>query len=428
MRVDNPAVDPQELLTHAAWLHRLAARLVEASAVEDLLQDAYVVALKSPPRVVHSPRPWLAEVLRNLVRNGKRSSARLSARARLVADAATALPTAEQLLTQHEARRLVAELVSKLEEPFRSTVLLCYGEGLTPSEVARRQGVPAGTVRWRLKRGLDDLRAALDQRYGNDRRAWCLALAPLAAAAVPVAASFPVVGAIKLGAGVAAAAALGLWLGTWPASRPAAGARSGEAAAPASRAGNPGRGPRRFAAAGFVQPGPGAAPQTELSAAAPDGLARAGKPPSEAIQNLMQAGNAPTKGDSKAPVTIVMFTDFQCPFSARGQELMTQLLAAYPGQIRLVARNLPLPFHEHAKLAGEAALAAHEQGKFWQMHERLFANQKALDPPALEEHARPSGSMSQDSAGRSMTSVSGGRWRKTCAWPRRPGSTGHRPF
>ena len=105
----------------------------------------------------------------------------------------------------------------------------------------------------------------------------------------------------------------------------------------------------------------------------------------------MAPGNAPTKGPPDAPVTVVAFIRFQCPFSARAQPVLSELLAAYPKEVRLVVKQLPLGFHEHAKLAAEAALAAHEQGKYWAMHERLFANPKALDPPALEEHARALG-------------------------------------
>jgi protocatechuate 3,4-dioxygenase beta subunit len=93
-----------------------------------------------------------------------------------------ALPNAEALLERHELLRLLAALVSELDEPYRSTVLLWGEEGLEPVEIARRQGVPAGTVRWRLKQGLDRLRAQLDARYGGERRSWCLALGPLAKA------------------------------------------------------------------------------------------------------------------------------------------------------------------------------------------------------------------------------------------------------
>jgi hypothetical protein len=75
------------------------------------------------------------------------------------------------LLGRHQSLTQLAQLVSALEEPYRSTVLLRYGEELTPAEIARRYGLPAGTVRWRLKQGLDRLRVEMDRAQGS-RRAW----------------------------------------------------------------------------------------------------------------------------------------------------------------------------------------------------------------------------------------------------------------
>src|SRR6185436_7107507 len=118
----------------------------------------------------------------------------------------------EELLARHQALRVVAELVAELDEPFRSTILLCYGEGLEPSEVARRLGVPAGTVRWRLKRALDLLRERLDARHDGDRRRWVLLLAPAGRRHRPRAGRWLVRGALTAG-GVAALVLLTLALG-----------------------------------------------------------------------------------------------------------------------------------------------------------------------------------------------------------------------
>src|SRR5262245_9363856 len=214
---EDAVITVEQLLTHAGWLQRLAARLVDPSTAEDVVQETWEAALHSPPQAGRSARPWLATVLRNLVRNRARDDRRWEARAQRIAAADDApLPTAEDLLAHHQAQRLVAELVAELEEPYRSTVLLCYGQGLLPSEVASRQAIAAGTVRWRLKRGLDDLRAKLDARYGGDRKAWGAALAPLAAMApaVPPLAAGGGATALKLALGIAAIAAGALWLGT----------------------------------------------------------------------------------------------------------------------------------------------------------------------------------------------------------------------
>jgi protein-disulfide isomerase len=90
-------------------------------------------------------------------------------------------------------------------------------------------------------------------------------------------------------------------------------------------------------------------------------------------------GNSPTKGPKDAPITIIEFSDFQCPYCSRGNDVMMQVLKAYDGKVRLAFKNLPLPFHQEAKPAAAAALAAGEQGKFWEMHDAMFANQKGLN-------------------------------------------------
>jgi protein-disulfide isomerase len=89
------------------------------------------------------------------------------------------------------------------------------------------------------------------------------------------------------------------------------------------------------------------------------------------------------RGPANAPVTIVEFTDFECPFCRRSSEPIGQLLEQNPAQVRFIFRNFPLDIHDHAEQAAEAALAAGAQGKFWPMHDLLFAHQKDLSRQAL---------------------------------------------
>jgi len=105
----------------------------------------------------------------------------------------------------------------------------------------------------------------------------------------------------------------------------------------------------------------------------------------------VKVGDAPVKGPASAPVTVVAFSDFQCPFCSRAVPTIHQLETEYGGKVKIVFKQFPLPFHDKAHLAAEAALAAHEQGKFWQMHDKLFANQQALDRPSLEKYAQEIG-------------------------------------
>ncbi|MEW6072217.1 MAG: sigma factor-like helix-turn-helix DNA-binding protein [Planctomycetota bacterium] len=115
------------------------------------------------------------------LRSSARGAARRGQREEAAAAPRGSPPTPEELAESLETQRRLAALVLGLAEPIRHTVLLRYYEGLPPAEIARRTGAPAGTVRWRLKRGLDFLRERLDEEHGA-RRTWCALLAPLAGA------------------------------------------------------------------------------------------------------------------------------------------------------------------------------------------------------------------------------------------------------
>ena len=85
-------------------------------------------------------------------------------------------------------------------------------------------------------------------------------------------------------------------------------------------------------------------------------------------------GSTPPKGNAAAPVTIIEFSDYQCPFCKRVEPTVQQVLKAYgPDKVRFAYRNFPLPFHNDARPAAEAAGCAAEQGKFWEYHEKLMA-------------------------------------------------------
>ena len=102
-------------------------------------------------------------------------------------------------------------------------------------------------------------------------------------------------------------------------------------------------------------------------------------------------GNSPSKGPKDAPITVVMFQDFQCPFSKRSQPTIQQVMDAYPGQVRVVFKNFPLAFHKDAPLAHEASLAAGAQGKFWEMHDKIFTDQKQMGIENLKGYAEELG-------------------------------------
>ncbi len=99
----------------------------------------------------------------------------------------------------------------------------------------------------------------------------------------------------------------------------------------------------------------------------------------------------PALGAKDAPVTIVEFTDFQCPFCKATEATLKQLQDKYGDKIRLVHMDFPLPFHSHAMDAAKAARCANEQGKFWQYRDSLFANQSKLAPVDLKATAKTLG-------------------------------------
>jgi protein-disulfide isomerase len=102
---------------------------------------------------------------------------------------------------------------------------------------------------------------------------------------------------------------------------------------------------------------------------------------------IQVAAEGPTRGPKDAPVTIVEFSDFECPYCGSAFETVEQVMNAYAGKVRLVYRQFPLSFHPHAAKAAEASLCAADQGKFWEYHDVLFKNQKKLEPTDLKAHA-----------------------------------------
>jgi RNA polymerase sigma-70 factor (ECF subfamily) len=172
-------IDAQALLAQAVWVRRLAKKLVRDGAVaEDLVQDTWLAALEGAPSEEGRLRPWLARVLRNFARQTQRGEANRARREEASARPERS-PSASETAERLEAQRVLVEALEALAEPYRTTVTLRYLDGLSAAQIGRRQGIPAGTVRWRLKQGMDELRARLDKRFEGERRAWCVALLPL---------------------------------------------------------------------------------------------------------------------------------------------------------------------------------------------------------------------------------------------------------
>jgi protein-disulfide isomerase len=106
---------------------------------------------------------------------------------------------------------------------------------------------------------------------------------------------------------------------------------------------------------------------------------------------LQVEATGPSKGPENAPITIVEFSDFQCPYCSIANGELKKAMDKYPGKVRVVFRNFPLDFHKEAQKAAEAGLCAQDQGKFWELHDKMFANQRALQVEKLKEYAKEVG-------------------------------------
>src|SRR5258705_2277008 len=172
--------DLEALLAHAGWIRSLARSLVaDRNRAGDLVQQTFGAALEHPPEPSTPVKSWLGAVVRNFARQDRRGELRRSER-ESASSRPEATASAHETVAAVQVQRALFEAVLALDEPYRSSILQRYYEGLPPREIARRQRVPVKTVKTRLARGLERLREALDRRHGGHREAWLPALLPLA--------------------------------------------------------------------------------------------------------------------------------------------------------------------------------------------------------------------------------------------------------
>ncbi len=101
--------------------------------------------------------------------------------------------------------------------------------------------------------------------------------------------------------------------------------------------------------------------------------------------------SSPVRGPKNAPISIVEFSDFQCPYCAGVQETLDKVLKTFPKDVKLVFKQYPLNIHQYARQAALAALAAHSQGKFWELHDKMFQNFSAINEENIKKWAKEIG-------------------------------------
>ncbi len=210
-------VSIEDLLSHSEWVRRLAYSLAkDADAAQDLIQDAWIAAISSPPSHGSNLKSWWRTLVRNKWTDRRLSDAARADRERVSARPES-VPDTTELVRRADASSLLAGFVAAEEEPYRSVLLLRYYDDLLPAAIAERLGVSVNTVNSRLQRGHARLRERLERVRGPD---WRLALLPLLewpvapAPAPATSSSAPRAGRplIATGAGVLAVVAGWLWL------------------------------------------------------------------------------------------------------------------------------------------------------------------------------------------------------------------------
>lgn len=193
------SIDPEALLRESTWLHGLARSLVhDEHEAEDVVQGTLLTAVTHPPRSAAALRAWLGQVARRLaIRTGQQKQWR-ARREEIAARPEQGAPTVD-LVARTSLFRQLTGFVLELEEPYRTTVLLRYFEDVPVREIAARQQAPVATVKTRLRRALEQLRARLDRTTGGPdiwRAAFALPAGSVAAAGASAGA---VTGAVVMG-------------------------------------------------------------------------------------------------------------------------------------------------------------------------------------------------------------------------------------
>ena len=273
--------DPEELLAHDPFVRGVARRLLaDEHRVDDVVQETWLAALRRGPGPGGSLRAWLATVARHFAIDARRRDAAREARERAAARPETA-PSMDEIYAREAIRRRLIDAVAALPEATRAVFLLRFFDGLPPRKIAGRLGLPVETVKTRLKRGLEAVRARLEHQESIGGKHWAAWLAPVAAAPAPLLPAHLgraaartaeiLTMSTKTKIGIAAVLIAGISVFLWQMA-PGEGARGGETAGGAARSEPP--------------------------------MATAAKAPEAAIATAAAAGPPPTSRESAASAPV----------------------------------------------------------------------------------------------------------------------------
>ncbi len=372
------------------------SRTGDRALSEDVAQETFIAAWRQLDRLRETVklRSWLCGIARNLARKArKRSDRETPFEGEIVAD-----DSPFDAVCDAESERVMREAMTRVPETYREPLLLHYSEGLSAREIADVLEISEAAVMQRLSRGrqylaagVTDLveRALRAQRTRRSLVAAVLAALPLAIPS-PAEASTSSSGGhmIKLALVAAGLAVTGTTALVVNHARSSSSETAVTAAAPATvPTPPPDRAPVAKAAAG---PGVAHAPAAQPTLAVEEPQPLPTPPPVDrATLSRLALDRGPSRGPADAPVTIVMFTDAMCPYCGKVLATIDEVWDEFPGKLRLVVKQFPV--HEKAVLAAEASLAAQAQGKYWELHDQMFANPDDLGREALIEDARRAG-------------------------------------
>jgi RNA polymerase sigma factor (sigma-70 family) len=363
---------------------------------EDVAQETFIAAWRQLGQLRETGRirSWLCGIARNLARKARKRTDREEV---VVEDELIADGSPFDVTAQAEVDRVVREALARIPDRYRETLVLYYCEHQSIREVAETLGIAENAAMQRLSRGrkylADSVTGIVERSLRGPRPRKNLAAAVVAALptiALPSRVDASPKGSTMLKIGIAAAVLT-------------AGTATAVIAHEVRTPDEPPRAKAQVVANAAPAPSPGpAAPRAAVAPAMPTGPDEDGVPPGaikiddslakvvdkQTIERLgLDRGG--TRGPADAPVTIIVFQDLLCTYCGTVLGTIDQLWEEYPQKLRLVVKQFPV--HKEATLAAEASLAADAQGKFWEMHDYMFAHQEDLTRDALVAYAERAG-------------------------------------